>query len=148
EELRTRDAHAALMALDEQMAAYRPYLDLSLERLRERARQAAGPEGTLLAKVSGPAWGGMKLYHSLSPAEHATLQAGQELTFTGGAADPGRRLPEEWRRPLLEAWGMAIVPFGDTVRIGPIESLRSEGAAATPLVDYPGANPRASLKIN
>jgi hypothetical protein len=100
EEMRDRDLRAALVALDEQMAAYQPFLGLTPEQLRARAAQSGGAEQALLGRVAGPLWGGMQLYQRLTPAERAGLINGVPLRFRSAAQDANHQLPAEWEQPL------------------------------------------------
>jgi hypothetical protein len=105
EELRNRDLNASLLALDAQMQKYRPYLDMSFEELKKRAAQA-GDSASLLSDLAGNyGWGAVQLYHRLTPRDRTALMAGQKLIFRPEAADPDRRLPAEWTRPLLLSMG-------------------------------------------
>jgi hypothetical protein len=67
-------------------------------------------------------WGGIRLYHRLTPVERAALGAGQELVFRPGASNPDRRLPAEWQRPMLAS------------RSGSVEV----NGQPTPMKDVPG----------
>jgi hypothetical protein len=80
-ELRNRDRNAALLALDRQMADYRPYLELTREELRSRARTAPPAEQKLLHQLD-TGWGPIQMYFRLSPADLNGLRSGQKLTFT------------------------------------------------------------------
>src|SRR5436305_3383720 len=57
EELRNRDRNAALIALDQEIQPYRPYLDLSPDEALERAKSAGPAEKKLLENISGYGWG-------------------------------------------------------------------------------------------
>jgi hypothetical protein len=103
EELRNRDRNAALLAVDAQMQAYRPYVDVGFEELRKRAAQGGESAKLLAGMVHNGNWGGIQLYHRLTPSDRAALLSGQELVFRPDAADPDRRLPAEWSRPILQS---------------------------------------------
>ena len=85
EELRNRDRDAALIALEEEINRYRPYLDLSPDEALARAKTAPPEEKTLLGKLARTGWGPIQIYFRLSPPELAALRAGQKLKF---GADP------------------------------------------------------------
>src|SRR5439155_10456554 len=66
EELRSRDRNAALLALDQEIQQYRPYLDLSPEQAEARARIAEPAEKKLLEYLSRHGWGPSQMYFRLS----------------------------------------------------------------------------------
>src|SRR5262249_23465176 len=123
EELRDRDMHAALLQVDQQMAAYTPLLDLPVDQLkplldrtieerRARGVPADGPEVRRIFNLVvdnvvegyGNGWAGAKLYQRLTPAERAGLVNGQELILLADAPQPEHRVPESWSNtvgPLL-----------------------------------------------
>jgi hypothetical protein len=103
EELRNRDRNAALLALDAQMQRYRPYVDLGYEELQTRQAEGGETAKLLAAMVHRGGWGGIQLYHRLTPRDRAALLAGQEVVFRPDAPDPDRRLPGEWSRPILQS---------------------------------------------
>jgi hypothetical protein len=108
EELRNRDLDAALLALDAEMAKYRPYLDMSFAQLEKASEESRKNYLLLFDLMHNAGWGGMQLYHRLTPAERAALVAGQELVFRPDAPNPDRRLPAEWQRPLLLSMGGSV----------------------------------------
>jgi hypothetical protein len=114
EELRNRDRDATLLALDAEMQKFRPYVGMSLDELRRRwdqipeeqrrhlAEQSEDDEGKRLWEMAATGgWGGVQLYHRLTPHDRAALMAGQELLYRPDASDPDRRLPEGWDHELL-----------------------------------------------
>jgi hypothetical protein len=105
EELRNRDQHAALLALDAEMERYRPYLDMGIDQLKKLYAESRSKYGRLSPVVHNAAWAGMQLYFRLTPSDRAALMAGQELVFRPDAASPDRRLPVDWSRPILESSG-------------------------------------------
>jgi hypothetical protein len=112
EELRNRDLHEALLAMDQQMQKYRPYTQLSFEQLQKLSRQD-GETGRLVADLlQYGRWAGLQLYHRLTPEERTALAAGQELVYRFDAPDSDRRLPEAWRRPIMQSLG-GEVPIDD-----------------------------------
>ena len=109
EELRNRDANAALLAMDTEMQKYRPYLSLPFDQLEKRFHNSDGEEHKLLFMlVVGGGWAPAQLYARLSPVERAALAAGQELVYSVDAADPARRLPAEWREALTRSTGFDL----------------------------------------
>src|SRR5205823_6687716 len=98
EELRNRDRNAALLAMDAQLQAYRPYVDVGFEELRKRAAQGGESANLMAGMVHNGNWGGIQLYHRLTPRDRAALLSGQELVFRPDAADPDRRLHAGWGR--------------------------------------------------
>jgi len=102
EELRNRDQHAALLALDAEMQKYRPYLDMSIDQLRKVSDQSRANYLRLFPVLVNASWAGMQLYFRLTPADRPALLAGHELVFRPDAAGPDRRLPAEWSRSILE----------------------------------------------
>jgi hypothetical protein len=126
EELRNRDLDAALLALDAEMAKYRPYLDMSFEQLEKASEESRKNYLLLFDLMHNAGWGGMQIYHRLTPAERASLVAGQELVFRPDAPNPDRRLPADWQRPMLKSFGGNIDLNGQV----------------TPMKDVPG------IKIN
>jgi hypothetical protein len=117
EELRNRDLNAALLALDAQMQKYRPYLDMSFEQLAKRSERLFPLRG-----VSG-GWGGIQLYHRLTPSQRTALVAGQELVFRPDAPNPDLRLPDEWHRPLLQSLG-DVLENGQEIPLAEIPDAR------------------------
>lgn len=97
EELRNQDKNAALLALEDEMAA----------RRNDRT-------GTALAAT--------RVYEQLSPQELATLRSGGELRFNSYAKDPGSEvaqnfgrfgLPDDIARPILEGSGGVVLASGE-----------------------------------
>lgn len=151
QEMRNQDTNAALLALDEKMGAYRPYLELSPAQVEEKARAAQGRDRELLRRAAGRNWSGMQVYHRLTPLERAALAGGEPLRFSSDSTRPDRRLPEEWRRPLLEAWGDVAIAWSDrqnNLVVGPEQLLKDSGLNPTRLVDWPGASVNVALKID
>jgi hypothetical protein len=103
EELRNRDFSAAVLAMDAQMQKYQPYLNKSLEEFIKGARQPGEMAEPMSYVVRSSSWGGMQLYHRLTPADRAVLTSGEELVFRPDAPNPDRRLPAEWNRPILQS---------------------------------------------
>ncbi len=122
EELRNRDQAEALLALDAEMEKYRPYLELPFDQLKHRWKERG--ERQLFPVIFG-GWGGMQLYHRLTPGERAALLSGQDLTFRDNHADPDRSLPAEWQPALLASWtGRVRGPGGVHVPLGEVPGIR------------------------
>jgi hypothetical protein len=147
QELRDRDFHAALLALDAQLAGYAPYLTLSPRELTSRAARARGAEKKMLETLAGSAWGPVHVYHRLTPRQRAALVAGQRLIFTMHSGDPDLRLPAEWREPILEASRLGFTEVDGrpavTLPLGPSD----DPSRGTPLSRVEGAVPEVWLEI-
>jgi hypothetical protein len=109
EEARSRDQSEALMALDAEMARYRPYLNLTTEQLDERIRRdwermrrVGATRVSLDWNVPVYAWGPLQLYQRLTAADRAALVGGQEIVFRADSKDPSRLLPSEMGRSILQ----------------------------------------------
>jgi hypothetical protein len=101
EELRNRDLHTALVALDDAMTAYKPDLALSHDELERRLATAEGAEKQRLrALQSGAAWAAAQLYQRLTGAQRLALANGEALEFKSDAEQPDQRLPAEWQERL------------------------------------------------
>jgi hypothetical protein len=61
EELRNHDRNAALLALDQELGRYRPYLDLSPDEALARARTATGEEKKRLERYAAWGWGPVQI---------------------------------------------------------------------------------------
>src|SRR5262249_42200582 len=141
EELRDRDRHEALIALERGMSAYRPYLDLSPEEARERARTAAPAEKKLLEHLGSSGWGMVQVYFRLSPQQQAALREGQELLFSAAAESDQQALPEEVARGVLPSLShRRIVIMSDGVMWGHPADLPQGQPPSTATV--PGARPQ------
>jgi len=104
EELRNRDRHAALLALESQIERYRRYMDLSPEEALARARTAAPGEKEMLENVATMGWGPLQVYFRLSPRDLAALRSGQTLKFGPLPFPDWQPLPAEVSRGVLERW--------------------------------------------
>ena len=106
EELRNKDAHDALVALDEELHRLGKYENDTPEQLLERAAQTDDPEKkrqlqNLAMRSSGP----MRLYNQLSPEDMKSLQAGKKLDFSSNPQKPGQQaLPAEIGKSILGAF--------------------------------------------
>lgn len=106
EELRNRDQNAALLALDAEMEKLRPYLALPFEQLKQRWDETG--DKALFNLLFGGGWGGMQVYHRLTPAERARLASGREVVLRADATDPEHHLPEAWQSSLLRSWSSNV----------------------------------------
>src|SRR5207245_11731261 len=84
EERRNQDRDAALLALDQELQRYRPYLGLSPDEALARSKTAPAAEKKLLESLAGYGWGPIQLYFRLSRDEQAELLAKGELRFASG----------------------------------------------------------------
>ena len=104
EELRNRDRNAALLALEQEIERYRPYLSLSPDEALEQAKTAPAGEKPLLEKLAGGGWGPIQMYFRLSNQDILALRAGQRLTFSA-APDPGEQpLAPELARQVFQSF--------------------------------------------
>jgi hypothetical protein len=103
EELRNRDRNASLLALEQEIERYRPYLSLSPDEALARLRGAAPADKKLIEQLSGRGWGPLHMYQRLSAQELAALRAGRELWFSA-EPDPGQLpLPPDVARGVLQS---------------------------------------------
>src|SRR5438046_5875962 len=114
EELRNRDRNEALLALEQEIEKYRPYLGLSPDEVLARAKTAPPAEKKVLETLGGGrpglglAWGVTQMYFRLTPQQLATLRAGEELRFsqvptTGDLRSWDLPLPSEVARGVLQS---------------------------------------------
>jgi hypothetical protein len=103
EELRNRDANAAMLAMDAQMEKLRPFLELSFEELQKRSSEDGEAFRLLFNVLKNAGWASMQFYLRLGQAERAELLAGHPLVFRPDAPNPDLRIPEEWHRPILQS---------------------------------------------
>jgi hypothetical protein len=110
-ELRNRDRHQALLALEKEIERFRPYLSLSPDEALAKARSAAPAEKELLEKLSGKGWGALQMYGRLSSQEMGMLLSGQPISFSE-APRPGEQgfvgpstgvLPSDIGRGVLQS---------------------------------------------
>jgi RNA polymerase sigma-70 factor (ECF subfamily) len=158
EELRNRDAHAALLVLQAEIERYRPFLGLSPDEALKRAsthevgtrRSDAGgapaAEKPLLAKLAGFGHGPIRMFFQLSPQDLAALRAGEELTFSDEPKPGERRLPPEIARAVLQTfrdWRVVRRDDGQLI-FGPIDLVGRNGIPATESAD---ARAAVTLKL-
>jgi RNA polymerase sigma-70 factor (ECF subfamily) len=145
EELRNRDRNEALLALEREIEKYRPYLDLSPDEARERARTAPPEEKAVLETLSGKGWGDIQMYFRLSPADLAALRAGETVTFSA-APKPGEQpLPEDVARGVLQTWqDWRIAKRGDHFEFDEAERIPD----GLPPTMVPEVRARVTLKLD
>ena len=143
EEMRNRDLHEALIALDEQMGKYQPYLGITPEEAATRAETANPNEKPLLQALTGKGWGAAQLYFRLSPAQRLALASGQTLTFSSNSATPALRLPAEFRRSVLASTHLTIGTFEGSPAI--VE--RGFGEPGAPLSNHGDATAEVTLSM-
>jgi RNA polymerase sigma-70 factor (ECF subfamily) len=103
EELRNRDRHAALLALEREIERYRPYLGLSPDEALARSKTAPPAEKKLLEAYAGWGWGPIQMYFRLSHGDLEALRAGQSL-MVSAEPEPGHRtLPQDLARGVLQS---------------------------------------------
>jgi hypothetical protein len=143
EELRHRDRNAALLAMDQEMQRYRPYLGLSPNEALAGAKRAAPEEKHLLENLARDGWGAIQIYYRLSPRDLAALRAGQELTFSADPRPGEQPLPADLAPGVvgsLRDWRIRVWD-GQPAGIGMAEQI----ADGLPLAAVPEA--RVSVKL-
>lgn len=132
EELRNKDAHDALVALDEELHRLKQLEDETPEQLLERAAKAPDDEKkrqlqNLAMRGSGP----MRLYNQLSPEDMKALQAGQMLEFSSNPRKPGQQaLPGEIGKSILAAFadrGRVVVGADGQVNVSVNDDMETRG---------------------
>jgi len=109
EELRNRDRNEALLALEQEIEKYRPYLSLSPDEVLARAQTAPPAEKKVLENLGGGrpglglAWGITQMYFRLTPQQLATLRAGEELRFSQEPTSGELPLPPDVARGVLQS---------------------------------------------
>jgi RNA polymerase sigma-70 factor, ECF subfamily len=142
EELRNRDRHEALLALESEIERYRPYLDLSPDEALARAKSAPPEERERLQHFGGHAWGLLQMYFRLSAEEQATLRAVEELRFSEPLR-PGEQPRSVWfgRDTLPPELGRGVL---QSLRGRPLVK-REGGYEGTLDPTLPGALPPAAV---
>jgi RNA polymerase sigma-70 factor (ECF subfamily) len=142
EELRNRDRHAALLALEEEIERYRPYLDLSPDEALARSRTAPPTEKKLLENLARFGWGPIQMYFRLSNQQLAALRGGQELKFSQEPRAGEQPLPADLTRGIFQSYrNWHLVAHDDRLTSGPEEPSSS---AAPP---SPSSDSRAALTV-
>jgi hypothetical protein len=132
--LRDQDLNASLLALDEALGIYQPFLKLSraelLQQLRDSRKQAPADrnqslkmEETPLQKAASGSLVAIQMMNQLTPAERETLRNGQEVRFSTDLRTGYGLLAPEMSKRLLETFDFRT-PEGSF-------SGNSPGAAAT-----------------
>jgi RNA polymerase sigma-70 factor, ECF subfamily len=117
EELRNRDRHAALLALEREIERFRPYLDLSPDEALARSKTAPPAERPLLETLAGGGWGPIQMYYRLSRQDLEALRAGQGLEFSGEPKPGERALPPDVARGVIQSQRHLRVHTGGIVPI-------------------------------
>src|SRR5262249_15775619 len=141
EEMRNRDLHEALIALDHDMGKYQPLLNLSPEEAKTRLSQAGPAEKPLLAALAGKSWGAAQPHFRLPPAQRRALAGGQGLPFTTTPPSPELRLPDDLRRSVLVSTGETVGTFEGSPAI--VEG--GFGEPGTPLAERADATAEVTL---
>jgi RNA polymerase sigma-70 factor, ECF subfamily len=115
EELRNRDSHVALLALEQAIQRFRPYLALSPDEARAQAASAPPKDKSLLEILSGYGWGPIQVYFRLSPQELAALRAGEKLTFSQSPFAGERPLPPDVARGVIQSFRDIVVRRSDAI---------------------------------
>ncbi|WP_309713501.1 hypothetical protein [Armatimonas sp.] len=132
EELRNKDAHDALVALDEELSRLGKYENETPEQLLARADQTDDPAKkrqlqNLAMRSSGP----MRLYNQLSPDDMKALQAGKKLEFSSNPKKPGEQaLPAGITQSVLTAFadrGRVIVGADGKVEVNVNDDMSTRG---------------------
>lgn len=144
EELRNRDRHAAMVALDQEIQQLRPYLDLSPDEALEKAKTAPPDEKARLERFAGLGWGVGQLYFRLSPEQLNRLWAGEELEFRGDPGTDTAQLPSELAAGVLASLRhRRLIVNGDSLQWGNETSL----PGGVPPAQVEGARPLVHLRI-
>jgi RNA polymerase sigma-70 factor, ECF subfamily len=123
EELRNRDRHAALLALEKEIERFRPYLSLSPDEALAKAKTASETEKPLLEKLAGVGWGPVQMYFRLSPPNLAALRGGQSLTFSETPRADEQPLQADVARGALQALrDFRVLREGDRFEVGNTQS--------------------------
>jgi RNA polymerase sigma-70 factor (ECF subfamily) len=153
EELRNRDRHAALLALEREVERYRPYLHLSPDEALARARSGArgglsreqAEEKKRLEQLGGAGWGPIQIYFRLSSQELADLCAGKRLAFAAIPRGDERSLPPDVARGALQALReLRAFRAGGGWSVGAAKSA-PEGV---PLTEFPDTRGTVYLTLN
>jgi hypothetical protein len=159
EELRNRDRNAALLALEQELEKYRPYLDLSPDEALARAKTASPEEKKPLENLSsGLGYGPLEMYFRLSPQEMAAIRAGQWIAFDavprpddplpprlpGAVVRPGARpLPPDVAVGILQSWRQERLRRGP----GGLSLAGAEEPDTVPIASVPELRPWLALTL-
>jgi hypothetical protein len=145
EELRSRDRNAALVALDEELGRFRPYLDLSPDEALARARNATGEEKRRLERYASWGWGPAQIYARLTPADLAALRAGETITFSGAPWEGERELPADLAQGVLQsAREFRLVKSESGYR----PARGADAASGVPPAQVPGVRGKIRIQID
>ena len=122
EELRNRNRNEALLAMDQEMQHFRPYLNLTPDEARAQAGAAAPKEKRLLVHLAEEPWGAIQMYFRLSAQEHAALRSGQTLIFSVEPRPGEDLLPADLAHKVLESCRNRLI----RVRDGRFEFVAAE----------------------
>jgi hypothetical protein len=154
EELRNRDRNEALLALEQEIEKYRPYLSLSPDEVLARAKTAPPAEKKVLEDLGGGrpglglAWGITQMYFrltsQLTSQELAALRAGEELAFRQ-EPEPGEKLlPPDVARGVLQSlrtWHLLKTKDG-------YAGTEPDDPRGIPLTAVPEARALVNLKLS
>jgi hypothetical protein len=144
EDLRLKDRNAALVALDQEMQRYRPYLSLSPDEALARAKGAPASEKPVLERLGGAWWGPAHMYFRLSSRDLSALRAGQELRFSAEPEMGEQPLAPEVARGVCQSWrDWRVRKVEKEFIFGP----RSEVPDGLPPASVPETVARVSFKI-
>jgi hypothetical protein len=147
-EARQKDLDAALIALDDDLMAFRPFLGRApaeLEAAEQRAQGSAKARIRRYLEHRAP----INVYHHMSPSDRAALLKGEMVRFIRDAVDADHRLPRDWypfdgaadQQSSGGAGGPGARPFVglslDRSEVGELRLLVAEGGATEAGPDGP-----------
>jgi hypothetical protein len=144
EELRNRDRHEALLALDQEMSQYRQYFGLTPDEALARAKTAPPAERRWLERYAGTGWGPAQMYFRLSPQDVARLRVGERVTFSIGPTPSEQALPPELAQGVRQSLREArLRREGDLF----VPVREPESSAGMPPAALPEVRPKATLEL-
>jgi hypothetical protein len=144
EELRNRDRHEALLALDQEMSQYRAYFSMSPDEALAKAKTAPPEEKQRLERYANTGWGPSQMYYRLARQDMDRLRAGQRVTFSVGPAEEEQTLPPELARGVLQSLrGARVRREGDQFSFGEA----TDGAEGQAPVAVPDLRPKVTLEL-
>jgi RNA polymerase sigma-70 factor (ECF subfamily) len=165
EELRNRDRNAALLALEQELEKYRPYLSLTPEEILVRAKTAPPAEKKLLENLgggddprSGLGYAPIQMYFRLSRQEMEALRSGQWVAFSTDPRPDDGLLPrfpdavfQPGERPLPPSVARGILQIWRWERIAPVPGglgcVGAEDPNGVPFASFPGLRPWLTLTL-
>jgi hypothetical protein len=159
EELRNRDRNAALLALEQELEKYRPYLRLTPDEILARAKTASPAEKKVLEELSGPGYGPIQMYFGLSPQELAVIRTGQWIAFSvdprpgdvllprvpNAVLRPGEQpLPPDVARGILQSWRWERIVRGPKG----LSLVGAEAPDSVPVASVPEVRPWLTLTLD